>query len=59
MGRKNTNTTLDVDLYKKIRILALKKGCNANDLIEEGMKAILKKYNNLGDNNEGDLNESI
>lgn len=44
MARKNINTTLDEDLYKSIRILALQKGKNANDLIEEGMKYILEKY---------------
>ena len=40
MARKNINTTLDEELYKSIRILALQKGVNANDLIEEGMKLI-------------------
>jgi len=44
MARKNINTTLDEDLYKDIRILALQKGTNANDLIEEGMKYVIEKY---------------
>ena len=44
MARKNINTTIDEDLYKDIRILALQKGTNANDLIEEGMRYILDKY---------------
>ena len=43
MARKNINTTLDEELYKSIRILALKKGVNANDLIEEGMKLIIER----------------
>ena len=34
MARKNINTTLDEEQYKSIRILALQKGVNANDLIE-------------------------
>jgi len=42
--RKNKNTTLDEDLYKKIQILAIKIDKNANDLIEEGMKLVLEKY---------------
>ena len=46
MSRKAVNTTLNEELYQKIRILALKKGCNANDLMEEGMKMILNKYEN-------------
>jgi hypothetical protein len=44
MSRKAVNTTLKEELYQKIRILALKKGCNANDLMEECMKMILNKY---------------
>jgi hypothetical protein len=46
MSRKAVNTTLDEELYQKIRILALKKGCYANDLIEEGMEMVLNKYEN-------------
>ena len=43
MARKNINTTLDEELYKSIRILALQKEVNANDLIEEGMKLIIER----------------
>lgn len=43
MARKNINTTLDEELYKRIIILALQKGVNANDLIEEGMKLIIER----------------
>ena len=46
MSRKNINTTLDEDLYKKIKVLAIKLDKNANDLIEEGMEYILNKYEN-------------
>lgn len=42
--RKSINTTLDQELYKKIKILALQLDKNANDLIEEGMKLVLQKY---------------
>lgn len=45
MARKNINTTLDEKLYKNIRMLALQKGVNANDLIEEGMKLIIDREN--------------
>ena len=44
MARKNVNTTLAEELYKNIRI-ALQKGINANDLIEEGMKLIIEREN--------------
>ncbi|SDC66820.1 MULTISPECIES: hypothetical protein [unclassified Candidatus Frackibacter] len=44
MARKNINTTLDEDLYKKIKILAIELNKNANDLLEEGMEYILDKY---------------
>ena len=46
MSRKAVNTTLNEKLYKQIRVLALKKDCNANDLMEEGMKIVLDKYKN-------------
>lgn len=44
MPRKNVNTTLDEDLYKQIKILAISLDLKANDLIEEGMTHILQKY---------------
>ncbi|SHK41933.1 hypothetical protein [Tepidibacter formicigenes] len=50
MTRKSINTTLDTELYSKIKILALKVSAekqtkvNANDLIEEGMKLIIERY---------------
>ena len=43
MARNNINTTLHEELYKSNRILALQKGVNANDLIEEGMKLIIER----------------
>ncbi|WP_018248270.1 hypothetical protein [Orenia marismortui] len=44
MARKNINTTLEEELYKKIKVLAIKLDKNANDLLEEGMEYILDKY---------------
>lgn len=43
MPRKRVTTSLDMDLYSEIQILAIKKGLNANDLLEEGMRYILDK----------------
>ena len=43
--RKMYNTTLDTDLIKKIRILAAQLEKRHNDLIEEAMRDLLKKYN--------------
>ena len=44
--RKDVNTTLNIELYNNIKILAVKlnDGRKANDLIEEGMKYVLDKY---------------
>ena len=47
MARKNINTTMDENLYKQIRILALQLDKNANDLLEEGMEYVLKKYTKI------------
>ena len=44
MERKNYNTTLSVDLMKKIKILAVEKDCRVNDLLEEAIRDLLKKY---------------
>lgn len=59
MARKNINTTLDVELYNKLKLLAVLMGVNTNDLIEEGMKYVYDKYGEklnhispIGDNNE-------
>lgn len=38
------NTTLDADLTKKIRILAAQFDKRQNDLIEEAIRNLLKKY---------------
>ena len=43
--RKMYNTTLDTDLIKKIRILAAQLEKRHNDLIEEAIRDLLKKYN--------------
>ena len=46
MGRKAINTTIDEEIMKKVKYLALEKDCKINDLIEEGLLLILKKYEN-------------
>lgn len=50
--RKAVNTTLNKEYYDTLQLLALKLSAergskiNTNDLIEEGMEMILKKYEN-------------
>ena len=44
MARKNINTTIDEDLYFQIKMIALQNKTNANNLIEEGMRLIIEKY---------------
>ena len=46
MGRKAINTTIDEELMKKVKYLALEENCKINDLIEEGLLLILEKYEN-------------
>jgi len=46
MARKNIATTLEEELYKKIKVLAIELDKNANDLLEEGMEYIIDKYEN-------------
>jgi hypothetical protein len=42
--RKNYNTTLREDLIKKLKMLAVEKDSRANDLLEEAIELLLKKY---------------
>jgi predicted transcriptional regulator len=42
--RKMYNTTLDADLIKEIKILAAQLDKRQNDLLEEAIGDLLKKY---------------
>ena len=42
--RKMYNTTLDVDLMKKIKVLAAQLEKRQNDILEEAIQDLLKKY---------------
>ena len=42
--RKMYNTTLDVGLLREIKILAAQLDLRQNDLIEEAIQDLLKKY---------------
>ena len=44
MPRKHFTTSIDVDLLKELKKLAIDLDRNANDLLEESIKYILKKY---------------
>jgi hypothetical protein len=44
--RKMYNTTLDVDLLREIKILAAQLDLRQNDLLEEAIQDLLKKYKN-------------
>jgi len=42
------NTTLDADLTKKLKILAVQLEKRQNDLFEEAIRDLLKKYEKKG-----------
>jgi predicted transcriptional regulator len=44
--RKMYNTTLDVDLLRELKILAAKLDLRQNDLMEEAIQDLIKKYEN-------------
>ena len=44
MPRKHFTTSLDQNLIKAIKKLAIDLDCTVNDLLEEGIKYLLKKY---------------
>ena len=54
--RKMYNTTLDVDLLREFKILAAKLDLRQNDLMEEAIKDLIKKYDHkesMVSNSEG------
>jgi len=53
-GREKLTTTLNGELIKQIKILAIKRGCSANDLIEEAIDEYLKKYASESDETVGE-----
>jgi predicted transcriptional regulator len=42
--RKMYNTTLDIDLLRELRILAAQLDLRQNDLLEEAIRDVIKKY---------------
>jgi hypothetical protein len=42
--RKNYTTTLRQDLIRQLKMLAVKNDVRANDLLEEAIQDLLKKY---------------
>jgi len=42
--RKNYNTTLQADTIKKLKILSAETDRRQNDLLEEAIQDLLKKY---------------
>jgi metal-responsive CopG/Arc/MetJ family transcriptional regulator len=42
--RERFTTTIDGQLLEDIKILAIRKRCSANDLVEEAIQDLLKKY---------------
>ena len=48
-NRKMYNTTLDSDLIRQIKILAAQLEKRQNDLLEEAIQDLLKKYRNKAD----------
>ncbi len=44
--RKNYNTTLRVDLIKKLKFLSVEEDARVNDLLEEAIEDLLIKYEN-------------
>jgi len=44
MARKPFTTSLEESLIRELKVLAIDQGCNANDLLEEAIADLLKKY---------------
>jgi hypothetical protein len=44
MGKKKFTTTLDEALIKELKKLAIDLDRSANDLVEEGIRVVIRKY---------------
>ena len=44
LKRKKFTTTLQEDLIKRMKVLAVELDVNVNDLLEEAIETFLKKY---------------
>lgn len=44
MEKKTYNTMLDTELIKRFKILAIELGLRQNELLEEAIRDVLKKY---------------
>ena len=49
-NRKTYSHTLDQDLMKEIKHLAVDEDRNVNDMLEEAMRDLVKKYKKKGKN---------
>ncbi|MDC8450809.1 MAG: hypothetical protein LV473_20990 [Nitrospira sp.] len=47
-GKRQIGPRIDEGLTKEVRILAIREGCGFNDLIEEALRDLLKKYKDKG-----------
>jgi hypothetical protein len=45
-NKERFTTTLDSELLRQLKILAINKKCAANKLLEESIKDLLKKHKN-------------
>jgi len=46
--RKNYNTTLRIDLIRRLKILSAETDIRQNDLLEEAIEDMLEKYKRKG-----------
>lgn len=47
--RKQIGCKIDIELWTEIKILALKEGRTAGELLEDALKLYLQQYNKKGD----------
>ena len=57
-ARDRFTTTLDTDLLQEIKILAIRNKLSTNDLLEEAIQDLLKKYENKSHKSEKSKQET-
>ena len=58
-GRRTITTTLQKKLFKEIQKIAIDEEKHANEMLDEGMMLVIKKYNDKNDNRRNQLEDVL
>ena len=57
--RRKITTTLQKKLFKEVQKIAIDEEKHANEILDEGMMLVIKKYNDKNDNRRNQLEDVL